>query len=106
MKQNEIADIEFLLDRCISQIDMYRKRAIESTILHDADGSEHEPTKHLFRDIKRCENAVKLITNILSIEIETNKRCSGNYGDKNCCQCCNIAVECYEKTNQRLVPQR
>ena len=103
MDITEINDIKFLLTKCENRIDVYRNRAIESTILHDADGSEHDPTKQLFRDIKRCENAVNIITNILNIEIEKNKMCFGNYGDKNCCQCCDVAVECYEKTNQRRI---
>ena len=41
----------------------------------------------------------------MEIVIEDHN-CFGNYGDKNCCQCCNVAVECYEETNQRLTPQR
>ena len=41
----------------------------------------------------------------MEIAIEDHN-CFGNYGDKNCCQYCNVAVECYEKTKQRLIPQR
>ena len=70
METNEIKDIEFLLDRCISQIGMYRNRAIESTIIHDVEGKEHEPTKQLFKNIKRCENAVASIKNELNIEVK------------------------------------
>ena len=69
MDITEINDIKFLLTKCENRIDVYRNRAIESTILHDADGSEHDPTKQLFRDIKRCENAVNIITNIFEYNI-------------------------------------
>ena len=70
MDATEINDVEFLLKRCIDKIDVYRNRAIESTIMHDADGTEHEPTKQLFKNIKRCEHAVELIKNKFGIEVK------------------------------------
>ena len=30
--------------------------------------------------------------------------CFGDYGCKNCCQSCNVAVECYEQKNKKLIP--
>ena len=38
--------------------------------------------------------------------MEKDNDCFGDYRYKNCCQCCNVAVECYEKTNKNKLNKR
>ena len=60
-------DIEFLIKYCEKKNDIYYHRAVDSTIRHDAGGTEHEPTKQLFKDVKKCERAIKAIKQLSGI---------------------------------------
>lgn len=56
-----IEDIEFLIKYCEKKNDIYYSRAVDSTIRHDMDGTEHEPTKKMFKDVVKCKRAIKAI---------------------------------------------